>query len=345
MSIPEAREESARLSGAVRKDADPLNERKAAEAAVEAPAEAAKTGLERAEAYLAFAATKLKPGTLDQSRRNLIKYAEPLHKLPLPKLHRADIAALHDKLTRDAGPIQANRVRATISAFLTWAEYRGEVEENVAGGFPTTLRRPASACSRTTRSPPSGRRQPTAGELSSDRRLALLTGCRRGESAACAGRSSTSPKLWTIPAERMKGKVAHEVPLSALALAQLPPRRPGSRAFCGEEAAFQGWSGKGHLDETLEGIDLPWTLHDLRRTISTRINGAGVAPHIVEAVLAHRNFKSGVAGIYNRASYRPEKRAALELWAELVATIVDPAEISDLPKSLPDQPALLRALQ
>ena len=43
----------------------------------------------------------------------------------------------------------------------------------------------------------------------------------------------------------------------------------------------------------------------------------GVAPHIVEAVLNHvSGHKAGVAGIYNRATYEKEKRAALVLWAE-----------------------------
>jgi hypothetical protein len=42
----------------------------------------------------------------------------------------------------------------------------------------------------------------------------------------------------------------------------------------------------------------------------------GIAPHIVEAVLNHvSGHKGGVAGIYNRAQYAEEKKAALERWA------------------------------
>jgi integrase len=55
-----------------------------------------------------------------------------------------------------------------------------------------------------------------------------------------------------------------------------------------------------------------WRLHDLRRTVATRLSDLGVQPHIVEAVLNHiSGHKAGVAGIYNRAVYAPEKRAAL----------------------------------
>ena len=36
----------------------------------------------------------------------------------------------------------------------------------------------------------------------------------------------------------------------------------------------------------------------------------------------HRERKAGVAGIYNRAAYGPEKKAALERWAAHVAGLV-----------------------
>jgi hypothetical protein len=50
----------------------------------------------------------------------------------------------------------------------------------------------------------------------------------------------------------------------------------------------------------------------------------GVAPHIVEAILNHASgHKKGIAGIYNRATYEKEKRAALCLWASHVLAAVE----------------------
>jgi hypothetical protein len=49
----------------------------------------------------------------------------------------------------------------------------------------------------------------------------------------------------------------------------------------------------------------------------------GIAPHIVEACLNHvSGFKAGVAGVYNRAAYSEEKKAALAKWADHLHTIV-----------------------
>ena len=60
-------------------------------------------------------------------------------------------------------------------------------------------------------------------------------------------------------------------------------------------------------------------LHDFRRLASTVMHERlGIPPHVVEAVLAHVGHQSGVAGIYNVASYIDEKRRALERWADYV---------------------------
>jgi hypothetical protein len=49
--------------------------------------------------------------------------------------------------------------------------------------------------------------------------------------------------------------------------------------------------------------------------------------HIVEAVLNYvSGSRTGVAGVYNRAAYEREIRAALFMWADHVRSVVDGAE-------------------
>jgi hypothetical protein len=50
----------------------------------------------------------------------------------------------------------------------------------------------------------------------------------------------------------------------------------------------------------------------------------GIQPHIIEAVLNHiSGHKAGVAGIYNRATYLPEKTDALTRWAGHLIAVVE----------------------
>ena len=86
-----------------------------------------------------------------------------------------------------------------------------------------------------------------------------------------------------------------------------------------------GARGKSKIKKRLDAAvkTAPWRLHDLRRTCATGMAEIGVAPHVVEACLNHvSGAKSGVAGVYNRAQYAAEKRAALERWAAHVEGMV-----------------------
>jgi integrase len=147
--------------------------------------------------------------------------------------------------------------------------------------------------------------------------------------------------MWRIGAERTKNGLAHDVPLSAPALTILGAleRREGRDLVFGEGVGpFQGWSNaKIALDARVQkkrgeihggGVALKaWRLHDIRRTVATRLSDLGVLPHVVEAILNHvSGHKAGVAGVYNRASYAAEKSAALVLWGDHVTALGNAGE-------------------
>ena len=89
-------------------------------------------------------------------------------------------------------------------------------------------------------------------------------------------------------------------------------------------APIGGWSATKSRLDTAMGDAQRWVLHDLRRTCATGMAEIGIAPHHIEAVLNHiSGAKAGVAGTYNRAAMRPEKKAALERWRHMSRGLVE----------------------
>jgi integrase len=130
-----------------------------------------------------------------------------------------------------------------------------------------------------------------------------------------------------IGADRMKGKLPHEIPLAPMIRANLPsrPENADGCIFGRRKTGFSGFSdSKEKLDSKLEqsGFNIaPWRLHDLRRTFSTRLHDAGIDPIVIEALLAHK--QQGVAAVYNRASFREAKVAALTRWHAVLKELIE----------------------
>ena len=170
----------------------------------------------------------------------------------------------------------------------------------------------------------------------------LMTGQRRNEvSGMRLGELSEDGVTWIIPSERTKNKRTHVVPLPPLVRQLIKTVRTKADPIftTNKRTPISGWSKlKRSIDKSMvdaavkdmkkqrkvEKFEIPhWRLHDLRRTCATGMAEIGIAPHVIEAVLNHvSGHKAGVAGIYNRAAYAAEKKAALERWAVHVENLV-----------------------
>jgi integrase len=161
-------------------------------------------------------------------------------------------------------------------------------------------------------------------------RLLLLTGCRvREVSEMRRSELSEDGATWTVPSERTKNHRVCVVPLPSLARdiiasgKQIASKDGYLFTLNGRVPVSVGSSKIKHKIDKEMKPSQPWRLHDVRRTAATGMAELGIAPHIIEACLNHvSGARAGVAGVYNRAAYASEKKAALERWASHVQGLV-----------------------
>ena len=151
--------------------------------------------------------------------------------------------------------------------------------------------------------------------------LQILTATRPGElRAATWDEFDTTARLWRIPAERMKMRREHVVPLTQRALDLLEELRPhsGHLGFL-----FPGMRPRQPISEMTmtKALRIVWpnyriVPHGFRALFSTTANEHGhFRPDVIEAALAHQE-KNAIRAAYNRASYLNERRALAQWWGD-----------------------------
>jgi len=253
----------------------------------------------------------------------------------VPRRTRRDIAAVLNDLAVKT-PVSAARARAILSALFSWARGEGYLEgdnpvEGTNNPAPTVKRDRVlsdaelaavwNACG-----------NDTYGKIV---KLLILTGARREEVGGMlwgelADRDGKRDGKWRVPGSRTKNHEDHELTLPPLAWSIIDNtscREFKGHVFGNGSRGYANWSlAKTALDQRCK-IAEPWRLHDLRRTVATRMADIGIQPHIIEAVLNHvSGHKAGVAGVYNRSAYTRDVKHALDIWADHVASIVSGEE-------------------
>jgi integrase len=158
-------------------------------------------------------------------------------------------------------------------------------------------------------------------------RLALVTFVRTVELRAAEWSEIDFDRAeWRIPAERMKMREPHLVPLSTQALALLRElhkltgnqrwlfpnfRRPETcmtATTLNRALERMGFNGKDSIG---------FSAHGFRATASTILNEAGYRADVIERQLAHKE-RNTVRASYNQAEYLAERRDMMQQWADLV---------------------------
>lgn len=135
---------------------------------------------------------------------------------------------------------------------------------------------------------------------------------------------------WTLPAERMKKREEHTVPLPRQAVAMLKglrefmphreylfpnahdPRKPASRGFINKPVTALGFEN--------------FSAHGIRSTGSTMLNGMGYKSDWIETQLAHLD-RNKTRRSYNRAIYLEERREMMQQWADYLDALRTGAKV------------------
>lgn len=152
-------------------------------------------------------------------------------------------------------------------------------------------------------------------------RLLMLTGTRTIELRAAEWTEFDLEKgIWQIPAERMKMRRPHVVPLSIQAkslleeIHQLTGR--GRYVFPGRNDAGKTMS-EASINQMIKriGYDGKATGHGFRHTMSTILHEQGYNTAWIETQLAHAD-KNSIRGTYNHAQYLDGRREMLQWYAD-----------------------------
>jgi len=149
----------------------------------------------------------------------------------------------------------------------------------------------------------------------------LHTMTRPNEAAGTRWEEINFPdQLWEIPAERMKSRKPHTIPLTSQTLALLEFMKPLSAK---SEFVFPSdRSSKKHMNASTAnvalkrmGFDKQLVAHGMRALASTALNEQGFDPDVIESALAHTG-KNEVRNAYNRADYLARRRPVMVWWSE-----------------------------
>ena len=156
--------------------------------------------------------------------------------------------------------------------------------------------------------------------------LVLLTGCRSGEIVSARWRDVDLERgVWTL--HQTKNGEPHDVMLCQQAIELLGYRKGIDKVFvfpstrAGQHVAQKALGLAQYTARHMEPdsgakdpIEVPWTVHDLRRTVATGLARMGCPRVVQDRILNH--VDNSVAAIYDRHSYDAEARSWLQKWAD-----------------------------
>jgi integrase len=161
-------------------------------------------------------------------------------------------------------------------------------------------------------------------------RMLLLTFVRQGELRQSKWEDfDFAAKEWHIPAEIMKMRERHIVPLARQTLALLAELKPisgqGEYLFPSQQRRRHPIMSENTINKVLCKMGYQGRLvgHGFRSIASTILNEQGFRPDLIEKQLAHAE-RNKVRAAYNRAEYLAERHKMMQDWADYLCKTVNP---------------------
>lgn len=286
---------------------------------------------------------------------------------PLEEIRRGTVAEVLDRITAAGKRRTANMALSLLRQFLRWCAARDWIDNDPTallksqdvGGRIAPRQRALTALEIVELRD----KLPVLPErLQRAVWLILATGARVGElSGARRADFDLTAAEWHIP--ETKNGSAHLVHLSPFALVQVrallaPVKRKSPRAapppssewllpgrdpskpispkliakLIGDRQRDEPMKGRAKTAGALVLAGGKWTPHDLRRTMASRMQDLGIAPHVIEKCLNHA--LEGILAVYQTADLMPERRAAFNAWGAELARLQS-ADLSNVTELRP----------
>jgi len=259
---------------------------------------------------------------------------KPFTARAVASLTRGDLMLRLDEIQAASGGTSRNRAQSELRHFLGWCLNRDLV--------PTI---PLDRVKRGVRETPRERVLNDA-EVSAvlaataDRsaytdlvRVLLYSAMRRNEVASLQPRDlNFKTKTITVRAEVSKTRQSRTIPMSSALEPMLRERLQGlprDGFIFGDgtnfKKPFSGFSKRFATLVTAMPKGEPWTLHDIRRTVATRLHETGTDALVIEDLLGHLSgVRGGIGGVYNRAGTLERQREALTTWSAKLEALTAP---------------------
>ena len=288
-------------------------------------------GLIAAEYIANLEANKAAETTLGKNRWLLEQLAAPVANRPISQITAAELLALLKRIEKSGRRKSAKRLRGVMGTVFRYAIVTLRATNDPTAALRGALLRPiVNHRAAITDEAKVGALMRSIDEfdgwptLRAALLLTALTMARPGDIRGMRRSEINFEKsLWRIPADRMKMRRPHDVPLSTQAIAILKdvwslsdhgdlvlPAIRSSDRMLSENAMNSALRRMGYTKEEM-------TSHGFRATASTILNERGFNPDVIEAALAHQD-NDEVRRAYNRATYWPERVKLMHTWADLL---------------------------